>query len=183
MKSLDEYPKRHPETGKVKNPSSGNFVTVAYAERQNFLEEAEFETQRHFSDLDQEQAEDPENEIDALLDEVKNTEPGADFGEAPGADEGEEPLFSQPPTPEGLEEVVTAPEDREGSPPQGVYSGGGSGNQPTGVSSDRVGSTDQEEDSTPKRERRRVKYVRGPAGGQRTIFLDEEDSNETEGEG
>lgn len=43
------YPTRN-EDGKVINPSTGNWVTVTYAQTQGFLEEAEETTQAHFEE-------------------------------------------------------------------------------------------------------------------------------------
>ena len=52
---MSNYPKRN-EDGKVLNPDSGNFVTVGYAERMDFLEEAEQATQEYFKEQDDAEA-------------------------------------------------------------------------------------------------------------------------------
>ena len=76
MSDLNDYPEEHPETGKVKNPLTGNWIQTSYARKKDLLEQAKKHTQKHFREEDEEGE---SEEIDQLLQEAENVEPGEAF--------------------------------------------------------------------------------------------------------
>ena len=78
MSDLENYPEEHPETGKVKNPITGNFVKKSYAKKKDLLEQAKEHTQQHFMEQDDDAPEESE-EIDELLKAAEEADPGEGF--------------------------------------------------------------------------------------------------------
>lgn len=133
---IKDQPKRHPDTGKVKNPTSGNFVTVEYADRQGFLEDAEYETQRHFADLAEENElekaseEVSSDEIDQLLEETESANPGEAFA-APEVPESEFPEAEQFEDPPQLDDPTAKKSVGDGRVQhKGVYTGANANDRP-----------------------------------------------------
>ena len=189
MAELSDYPEEHPETGKVKNPLTGNFVTQDYAKREGLLEQAKEHTQQHFKEQDD--SEEETEEIDQLLQEAEDADPGEAFEiedeelerlderadinhpEIPDSEFPEEEGFAaenefdQPPTPEGLDEAAKS--QKNDGEFQGIYSA-----KSAGTNRQRQERADQEKSLQQKHEDQEVRYVRTDAGGMKMVYPNDE---------
>jgi hypothetical protein len=197
MSDLDQYPEEHPETGKVKNPLTGNWVKQSYARKQDLLDQAKQHTQQHFKEED---GGGESEEIDQLLQEAENVDPGEAFSledeelerlderadinhpEIPDSEfpneegfdpagEDDMPGFEQPPTPEGLEDA--ARQQQSQGDHKGIYSGKGQAQQQRQADRDETKASLQR-----KHENQDVRYVRTEQGGMKMVHLDEENNDE-----
>lgn len=193
MSDLSNYPEEHPETGKVKNPLTGNWVKQSYAKSEGILEQAKQHTQQHFKE---EQSGGGEaDEIDRLLKEVEETEPGEAFDLteeelerldehaeidhaeipdsgfpneedfAPGSEE--EDGFEQPPTPEGLDQAAQT--QQNSGEYQGIYSG-----QKASGRQRQKDARDKAEEMERKHEEDEVRYVKTEQGGMKMVYPNED---------
>lgn len=187
-KDLEDYPTER-EDGKVKNPLTGNFVTQSYAKKKDLLEQAKQHTQEHFRDQDDTEKEESE-EIDELLQEAENVDPGEAFSlddeegekekldehaeinhpevpdsEFPNEEDFADSDFEQPPTPEGLDQAAKS-QQGTGEEYQGIYSSRNA-SQPA--------SQGQTKSLEEKHEQNNVRYVRTEHGGMKIVHLDEND--------
>lgn len=194
MSDLSNYPEEHPETGKVKNPLTGNWVKQSYARKQDLLEQAKQHTQQHFKEED---SGGESEEIDELLREAENVDPGeafdlseeelerlderadinhpeipdSQFPDEEGFDpdgDGDMPGFEQPPTPEGLEDA--ARQQQSQGDHKGIYSGKGQSQRQRQADRDETKASLQR-----KHENQDVRYVRTEQGGMKMVHLNEED--------
>lgn len=179
MAELSDYPEEHPETSKVKNPLTGNWISQDYAKREGVLEQAKEHTQQHFKDKDD--AEETTEEIDELLKEAEEVEPGEafeieeedlerlderadiDHPEVPDSEFPNEEEFEKPPTPEGLDQAAKTQENTGEF--QGIYSG----NPDPQPQQQGDKSLDQ------KHEDEEVRYVRTEQGGMKMVDLTEDE--------
>lgn len=190
MAKLSDYPETHPETEKVKNPLTGNWVKKSYAKSEGVLEQAKEHTQQHFKELD-ESGEETE-EIDQLLQEAEDVDPGEAFEiddeelerlderadinhpEIPDSDFPEEEDFAaesefeQPPTPEGLDQAAKT-QETSGEDYQGIYSA-----RSAERNQSRQQKADQEKSLQEKHKDQDVRYVRTEQGGMKMVYLNEE---------
>lgn len=189
MSDLSDYPEEHPETGKVKNPLTGNFITKDYAKREGVLDQAKQHTQQHF--MEQDQSGDTSEEIDKLLEEAENAEPGEAFEiedeelerlderadinhpEVPDSEFPDEEEFDnefkQPPTPEGLDQAAQS-QQGSGEDYQGIYSARGNTKPPKPQSTEEKSFEQKHEDTE-------VRYVRTEYGGMKTVYPNEQDED------
>ncbi len=190
MSDLENYPEEHPETGKVKNPITGNFVKKSYAKKKDLLEQAKEHTQQHFMEQDDDAPEESE-EIDELLKAAEEADPGEGFDlseeelerlderadinhpEVPDSEfpdeEGFDPdqEFEQPPTPEGLDDAAQTQKDSGDH--QAIYSTGNASRRRPRSSSSSSGEKSMEQ----KHEDEEVRYVRTDAGGMKMVYPNE----------
>lgn len=192
MSDLSDYPEEHPDTGKVKNPITGNWVKQSYAKKQDLLEQAKQHTQQHFREEDD--SVDDSEEIDEILNEAENVDPGEAFDlddedlerlderadinhpEIPDSEfpneEGFDPdqadtEFEQPPTPEGFEDA--ARQQQSSGDHKGIYSGQGASEKQRDQAREEAKSRLEQ-----KHEDQDVRYVRTEQGGMKMVHLDEE---------
>jgi hypothetical protein len=190
MTELSDYPKTHPETGKVKNPLTGNWIKVSYARREGVLEQAKEHTQQHFKDQDD--AGEASEEINQLLQEAQDAEPGEAFKiddeelerlderadinhpEIPDSEfpneEGFSPEseFENPPTPEGLDQAAKTQEN-DGNAYQGIYS-----SKSSSQNQRQQEQVDQEKSLQQKHEDQEVRYVKTEQGGMKMVYPNDE---------
>lgn len=192
MSDLEDYPKEHPETGKVKNPITGNFVKKSYAKKKDLLEQAKEHTQQHFMEQDDDAPEESE-EIDELLKAAEEAEPGegfdlseeelerlderadinhpeipdSEFPDEEGFDPNQE--FEQPPTPEGLDDAAQGSQDSGDH--QAIYSTGNASRRKPRTASSSSGEKSMEQ----KHEDEDVRYVRTDAGGMKMVYPNEDE--------
>lgn len=188
MSDLNDYPEEHPETEKVKNPLTGNWVTQSYAKKKDLLEQAKKHTQKHFREEDEEGE---SEEIDQLLQEAENVEPGEAFDlsdeelerlderadinhpEVPDSSFPDEETFAkdsqfeQPPTPEGLENA--AKHQQSSGDHKGIYSGTGATSRQADARQEQQAELQQKHDED------EVRYERTDAGGMKIVYPNEQD--------
>lgn len=188
MSDLNDYPEEHPDTGKVMNPITGNWVQKSYAKGEGLLEQAKEHTQKHFMQEDSSKSE--KEEIDELLKAAEEADPGEGFDlsdedlerideradidhpEIPESkfpdEEGFDPAeneeeFGQPPTPEGLDKAAQT--QQKGEDYQGIYSGPSKKRpQPT-----------EEKGLEQKHEDEEVRYVRTEHGGMKMVYPEDQE--------
>jgi len=175
---MSEYPERHPESGRVLNPLTGNWIKPSYAKREDILEKCEEHTQTHFREQDTDSSE----EIDELLDEIDEADAEGGFeldedeflpdeSEFPDTDEfdpeqGAEPDFAQPPTPEGFEDAAQQRKSTDADH-KGIYTGKGKSG-PQRQESNRPDAADEED----------KRYVRTEAGGMKVVYPNRNNSED-----
>lgn len=190
MADLEDYPTERPEDERVINPITGNWVLKSTAKSEGILEQAKEHTQRHYKEQDKEGK--LSEEIDQLLQEAEEAEPGEAFEiddeelsrlderadinhpEIPDSgfpdeedfDSEEDTPFDQPPTPEGLDQA--AQQSQPSGEYKGVYSGKSSPSK-----------TPMQEQAEPseleqKHENQDVRYVKTEHGGMKVVHLDED---------
>lgn len=175
---MSEYPERHPESGRVLNPLTGNWIKPSYAKREDILEKCEEHTRTHFREQDTESSE----EIDELLDEIDQADAEGGFeldedeflpdeSEFPDTSEfdpeqGAEPDegFAQPPTPEGFEDAAQQRKSTEADH-KGIYTGR-SESGPQRQKSEKPDVSNDEE----------KKYVRTETGGMKVVYPNRDNS-------
>lgn len=198
MADLNQYPEEHPETGKVKNPLTGNWVKKSYAKGEGILEQAKEYTQQYFKE---EREDNDSDDIDQLLQEADDVElgeafniddedlerlderadinhpeiPDSEFPDEEGFDPNQEPAepqnFQQPPTPEGFEEAA---QQQQGSGEyKGVYSGQGAGQSARQEARD-----SQKQGLEKKHEEDEVRYVKTEQGGMKMVYPNEQNDDE-----
>ena len=192
MADLEDYPTERPEDNRVKNPLSGQWIKKSYAKSEGILEQAKEHTQKHFKEQDE--GGEVSEEIDQLLQEAEEVEPGeafkvddeelsrlderADINHPEIPDSGfpdeedfdpeEDTPFDQPPTPEGLDQA--AQQSQSSGEYKGVYSGKSGGKQPMQEQAESK-STELEQ----KHEDQDVRYVKTEHGGMKVVHLDEDE--------
>ena len=193
MADLEDYPTERPEDNRVKNPLSGQWIKKSYAKSEGILEQAKEHTQKHFKEQDEEG--EVSEEIDQLLQEAEEVEPGEAFKvddeelsrlderadinhpEIPDSgfpdeedfDPGEDTPFDQPPTPEGLDQA--AQQSQSSGEYKGVYSGKSSSGQAPMQEQAESKRTELEK----KHEDQDVRYVKTEHGGMKVVHLDEDE--------
>lgn len=186
MSDLSNYPETHPETGKVKNPLTGNWIEPSYAKKKDLLQQAKKHTQQHFKEENTEE----EEEIEELLKEAENADPGEAFDlddeelerlderadinhpEVPDSDFPEEESFARdsdgkfqkPPTPEGFENAAKG--QKSSGDHKGIYSGTGNRSRQNLQEENQPSSSNFEE----KHEEDEVRYERTDAGGMKIVY-------------
>ncbi len=192
MADLEDYPTERPEDGKVLNMITGNWISQSYAKSEGILEQAKEHTQKHFKEQDEEG--EVSEEIDQLLQEAEEVEPGeafkvddeelsrlderadinhpeipeSGFPDEEDFDPGEDTPFDQPPTPEGLDQA--AQQTQSSGEYKGVYSGKSGGKQPMQEQTESK-PTELEQ----KHEDQDVRYVKTEHGGMKVVHLDEDE--------
>lgn len=194
MADLEDYPDRHPETGKVYNPLTGNWVEPDYARSEGILEQAEQHTRKQLQEQSKDEGEDSE-EIDKLLKEVEDVDPGeafeidedelerlderadinhpeipdSEFPDEEGFDpqEAETEGFEQPPTPEGLDQAASQQQNQGNY--KGVYSGQNASRQQR-----QKQKSEAKKSMEQKHEDQEVRYVRTEQGGMKMVYPNEE---------
>lgn len=175
---MSDYPERHPETGKVLNPLTGNWIKPSYAKREDILEKCEEHTQTHFREKDTESSE----EIDQLLDEIDQADAEGGFeldedefipddSDFPDTSEFEpdanpEDMFEEPPTPEGFEEAAQQKKSTDADH-KGIYTGK-SRTGPRRTQSNKSDTTNDED----------KRYIRTETGGMKVVYPDQNDDSE-----
>lgn len=198
MADLSQYPEEHPETEKVKNPLTGNWVKKSYAKGEGILEQAKEHTQQHFKE---EREDEGSEEIDQLLQEADDVELGDAFniddedldrlderadinhpeipesefpneeGFDPNQEAGETQGFEQPPTPKGFEEA--AQQQQSAGQHKGVYSG-----QSAGKQARQQAREEQKQGLEQKHENDEVRYVKTEQGGMKMVYPNEQNNDE-----
>jgi len=178
---MSEYPERDPDTGRVLNPLTGNWIKPSYAKREDILEKCEEHTQTHFREQDTDSSE----EIDDLLDEIDQADAEGGFeldedeflpdeSDFPDTDEfdpeqGAEPDdgFVQPPTPEGFDDAAQQRKSTD-SDHKGIYTGKSKSGPRRQKSNNKPNSPDDEE----------KRYVRTDSGGMKVVYPNRNNSEE-----
>ncbi len=184
MSDLSDYPKEHPETGKVKNPLTGNWVKKSYAKKQDLFEQAKQHTQQHF--MEEDDSSNESEEIDELLKAAEEVDAGEGFDlsdeelerlderadinhpELPNSDFPDEEEFAdeagfeQPPTPEGLNQA--AKNKKNEGEFQGIY------NSKNSRSRSNPSSLNESSQSQKKEEKEEPYYIRTEHGGLKTVY-------------
>ena len=176
---MSEHPERHPETGKVLNPLTGNWIKPSYAKREDILEKCEEHTQTHFREQDTDSSE----EIDELLDEIDEADaeggfeldeddfmPESDFPDTSEfdpeqgaeADDG----FVEPPTPEGFEEAAQQRKSTEADH-KGIYTG-----------KSKTGPRRQQSDSPDAADDEDKRYIKTESGGMKVVYPNRNNSED-----
>lgn len=172
------HPEIHPETGKVLNPLTGNWVQQDYAKKQGILEQAKDHTQKHF----RQQEGNDSDEIDELLGEIDDGDADGgfeidedefipdsgfpdpeEFDPEQGAEPSNDP-FETPPTPQGFDEAAKG-NKASGGNHKGIYTGKGGGQQ------QRQGQQQQQQ----KSEEPEKRYEHTDNGGIRVVYPNQED--------
>jgi len=197
-KPLEEYPEER-EDGKVLNPLTSNWVQQDYAVKQGILEQAKENTQKHFRDQDDTQ-ESVSDEIDQLLKEAEEAEPGEAFklDEDDLEDLSDEDLrrldehaeLPDSPFPDQNEfdpdqgaepDTFQQPPTPEGLENAAQRQGGGQGSQSQGIYSGQSAgrqartqsNSDNEQSMQEKHENDDVRYVKTEHGGMKMVYPNE----------